>query len=268
MEPEVQLNGVVLPPSNELQRAAMFLERSCGRFLQARGSATDEGWHQYEHLHAAHSLIALIIRHVEAVATLSRTDVVLLPAAATLSRTCFEVAIRAQWLLAVEDPFVGEARYLSLLAEEESIVAALVSEGIGDEANLTARRDFRRGVESLLPDGVRVPKKPNLRQMLIELGEEERYLTYRLLSQYAHGTFFATAHYQQNLGTAKVHLENINESMWKGPLNIAFFSVGRTGSMWLERVSASQFEFVSSAWKRAVDRSISLLGSEDLLSEG
>jgi hypothetical protein len=78
-------------------------------------------------------LFNLVIRDIEAILTLARTDLVLLPSANVLARAVFEIALKAAWIVQPDDPFDREVRWLAHLAEEERLHKAL-SESVASPA--------------------------------------------------------------------------------------------------------------------------------------
>lgn len=166
------------------------------------------------------------------------------------------MSVRAQWMLAPEDPFEGESRWLTLLREEERYL-----EGVMGEGHINQRRAFRLGVESQLPDEVSRPKGGvNFRSMLDDLGKKDFYRLYKVLSQYTHGTLHATSHYQQNLGTAKTLGEWIEPSMWRSPLEISFMALADAGHLWLLRSKGRASSFLGHGWYDTVRTAIEEVG--------
>src|SRR5689334_21244387 len=99
-------------------------------------------------------------------------------------------------MLDPEDPFEREVRWLAHLREGEDyhrrITEQLSRRGAdaSNEQNMyEAIRSFRLGVEAKLPPPhLPLPKVPSLWTMLEDIGADEKYLTYRILSQFTHGT--------------------------------------------------------------------------------
>src|SRR5690242_13760108 len=108
---------VLMPITPEIALAATGLEMTIGRFIAARPDLSKLG--TYESLIEARNLFNLVVRHAEAVVVLAREDLVLLPPAMVTARSAFEIAVRAAWMVDVDDPFDGEVRWLAHLEEEE-----------------------------------------------------------------------------------------------------------------------------------------------------
>src|SRR4051812_35759214 len=107
------MTKIVMPPSRPILRAAMLLEDAVGHFLRARITLPPLG--KYESHLESLQLSYLLIRHVEAVVALARTDLVLLPSAMCCCRAAFESAIKIIWMLKPDDPFEQESRWLAHL---------------------------------------------------------------------------------------------------------------------------------------------------------
>lgn len=191
-------DSIVIPPTMEVKHAASMLYQTVPRFSKAlRGGLPIGKW---ESETEAYVKMLLVLRHVESLSILARTDLVLLPAAVVIARAAFETATGVLWMLDPEDPFEREVRWLAQLAEEEEYYERLFkksSELGGPLEDVETRRKvigkFRTDVEGALPDGYETLKRvPNFAQMLGTLGLERQYLLYMDSSQFTHGTQVAT----------------------------------------------------------------------------
>src|SRR5690349_14733468 len=111
------MENIVLPTTPEIERACELLEQFTHRVLDARKTFPSLG--EYEASIEGLNLMYLMIRNVEAVVTLAREDLVLLPSAMNLTRSVFEMAMKTIWMLAPEHPFEREIRWLAQLQTEE-----------------------------------------------------------------------------------------------------------------------------------------------------
>src|SRR5205823_454556 len=98
-------------------------------------------------------------------------------AALSASRSAFEIAVRALWLLDPKDPFGREVRWLAQLATQENYHERLAKkfEELGLDGSLhraSAKdvREFRLRVAAVLPAGYKpVQQLPNLEMMMKSL---------------------------------------------------------------------------------------------------
>src|SRR5437870_4587810 len=98
-----ETSKVLFPPTPHVLATARLLEEAVGRTLKGYSHSTLP-W-TYEADFEARTLMWLIIRNSEGVYELAKKDLVLLPAALSASRSAFEIAVRALWLLDPKDPF-------------------------------------------------------------------------------------------------------------------------------------------------------------------
>jgi hypothetical protein len=139
-----------------------------------------------------------------------------------LARAAFESCVKAIWLVAVDDRFLGEARWLARVGEEAASWRreANLMKMLGfDEAERYAQVGdeldaFRLSIEARLPEGVKVPQPPNVRDILKEIGEERKYGYYIRLSQFSHSSHRAGGLYRRGLGSAKEFREVSDEAHW------------------------------------------------------
>jgi hypothetical protein len=117
------MSNILMPPTPEILHIADSVERAIGQFLGARETIPPLG--KFESDVEALLLFTLVIRDIEAILTLARTDLVLLPSACVLARAVFEIAVKAAWMVHPDDPFDREVRWLAHLAEEERLYKAV-----------------------------------------------------------------------------------------------------------------------------------------------
>lgn len=245
------MSNIVMPPTPEILHVADLIERAVGQFLRARESIPPLG--KFESEVEALQLFTLAIRDTEAILTLARTDLVLLPSANVLARAVFEIAVKSAWMVQPDDPFDREVRWLAHLEEEERLhraVSESVTKSGGDPTlfkELHAQiRDFRTGVARALPAGyAELPGNPGVEGMLENLGQKQMYFLYRLLAQYVHGGHAATWLYRKGLGTFKRGGEFISPSAWHTPLHTAWKNLQIFGESILRSLKAKTAEFLT-----------------------
>jgi hypothetical protein len=150
------IENIVIPPTHSIREAVKEIDRAIGRYDQALASCRDIGKYEWEV--ESRLLSFLSQRNLEAILVLATKDLCLLSPALSLARNCFELAIRALWMVLPEKPFDREARFLAHLKTEEDalsrelqLMAASTSEGEYLARRVEAIRSFRLGVTSLLP---------------------------------------------------------------------------------------------------------------------
>jgi hypothetical protein len=223
---------IVQTPTTELLHACDLLDEMIGETISAK-LARRPDFGLFEAPFEANVILNLAIRHCEAIVTLGRTDLVLLPAASALARAVFEAAFRVRWLLHPTGDYDREARWLAQLAEEghlwERLATIATETGEPVPAYSAAAEKilaFRNGVRAKLPKGVEAQSRvPNLRVMMRDQGEERRYITYSLLSQVVHAGHFAGSAYRRGLGVHKELGERRFARDWPGCLRIAWWSL-------------------------------------------
>jgi len=241
---------VVIPPTQEIKDAVNLLDDLIGRFLTA-GIGLTIG--EYEADAESVNLMRLVIRHVEGVILLAKEDLVLLPAALSMARTAFELGVKINWLLQPDDPFAREARWLSQLRNGEEYykkTSDVLAKFNVDNQYFKGRekmiKEFREGITKLLPSEHKVVNKmPNLRDMLVALKDEERYVLYIHLSQYTHGSHFATEVYRKNLGTKQVFGEHIEPSNWQVPLAACWYTMATAATLVISRLNGNVSAYIT-----------------------
>jgi hypothetical protein len=97
----------ILPPTPDVLLKCELLEKQIEEFLAAK-HALSGSYRNYEAPVEALKLFNMTIRNVEAVTTLARKDLVLLPPTQLAARAAFESSVRAAWLMSPADPFERE----------------------------------------------------------------------------------------------------------------------------------------------------------------
>jgi hypothetical protein len=256
---------VIQPPSSAMHTACDLLDHAVGRFLAARECLQ---FGRYEADVEASLLFNLVLRHVESVISLARTDLTLLPAAYSVARSAFETATKAAWLVDATDPYVREGRWLAHVAEEERVYerAAERFDSPESKARFHARasrlREFRTGVQALMPKHVPIPKgNPSLEEACRSIGGEHLYSLYIYLSQFVHGGHCATSLYRQGLGTEKQIGEFITEGHWYIALRICWLSLSHPATVVLSRISGTEFEYLNPAEYAKIEAAIEAIKS-------
>jgi hypothetical protein len=246
----------IRPPTAAASAACDAIDRVVEAFIFARSQLPPS---PYEADVEAITLFNLVIRHVEGVIALARTDLVLVPPAYASARAAFETAIKAAWMVDASDPFERETRWLVHLQEEERAHQRIAERST--DATLAARstqhaksiREFREGVTQKLPAHVKLLKgNPNLADMSKSIGRENLYLLYIYLSQFAHGGHLATSLYRQHLGTLKKPGEFIAPTAWHLAFRLCWLSLHHPGNTVLSRVSQSRVNFLGPDDEKAV----------------
>ena len=230
---------------------ADLIEQAIARFFVALDAIPPLG--KFEADIESLLLFNLATSDIDAILTLARTDLLLLPAANILARAAFEIALKAAWIVQPDDPFDREVRWLAYLAEEERMLKA-IGEGAakrgGNPASFEERhrqiRDFRMGVARALPaDYSELPGNPGVEQMLENLGQKQTYTLYRVLAQYVHGGHASTWLYRRNFGTLKQIGEFISPLDWRSPLYMAWYNLQVFGESILRSLKSEVPEFVT-----------------------
>jgi hypothetical protein len=175
------MSNMVMPPTPEILHIADLIDRAIGQFLGANKTVPPLG--KFESDVEALLLSNLVIRDIEAILALARTDLVLLPSANVLARAAFEIALKAAWMVQPDDPFDREVRWLAHLAEEERLLKAVsdsAAKSGGKPAVFKQRhaqiRNFRTGVARALPAAYsELPGNPGVEGMLANLGQKQLY---------------------------------------------------------------------------------------------
>jgi hypothetical protein len=260
---------VLFPPTPAALVASNLLEEAIGYTLRGYSSTTLP-W-KYEADFEARTLMWLVIRNAEGVYELARKDLILLPAALSATRSAFEIAIRALWLLDPKDPFDREVRWLAQLQTEESFSERYAdkAEGMGlnglqHRENAKNVRNFRLAVAAKLPLGYSCIKQlPKLDEMLKNLDQPQLYTHYMTLSQFAHGTHYAGRLFRQNLGCGKNGGEFVYARDWQYPLEICFRAVTDVGSKLADVMGGSMQPFVTDAFRQKFRVALSELRNDE-----
>jgi hypothetical protein len=229
------MKNIVMPPTPDIEKACDLLENWIHSFLEARDSIPSFG--EFEAPIESLNLMYLMIRNVESIILMARHDLVVLPSAMHLARSVFEMAMKARWILSPNDVFQREVRWLAQLQTEERYFdrfAQRLSKIGVDNTDAIKIRDnisgFRLDVTDVLPQPYKpLSEIPNLADMMKDIQEEQKYITYLLLSQYSHGTHVATGTYTAGLGNDKVLGEYITPKTWEIVFSVCWYCLAKTG---------------------------------------
>jgi hypothetical protein len=154
------VSGVVRPPCAELLMVAEAIDEMITQYLMALRSVAVVG--QWEAPQHGFALSLPLIRNVEAVTVMARSDDVLVTAAWPNARVTFELSARIIWMLAPDDSYKAECRRLAFLEEYEDTerkIAREVSADVGRHTKVAIEiRDFQERVISALPSGYAAEK--------------------------------------------------------------------------------------------------------------
>jgi hypothetical protein len=219
--------SIIFNPNERILSACDHIDEGIELFLRSKDKH-QIGKFEYE----VECLINIthITRIVESILELARKDLVYIQSAFVLSRTVFETALKASWMLQPTKNMEKECRYVSQLNTEVELWNRWLKELEGVSVNsddFTHIRDsvadFSRKLASLLEDhGYKVEKLPNVREMLKSLSEQQNYKNYILLSQYTHMTHYAGNIYRKHLGSKKVLSEEVRHGDWQVVLSICW----------------------------------------------
>jgi hypothetical protein len=262
-----EMSGTVMPPTPEIESAGTLLEESIGRLLKTLYASPVSG--RYEADVESVNLLKLVIRHVESVVALASRDLVLLPSALAVTRAAFETSVKLLWMATPNDPFQREVNWLVHMKSEEDYymrVASQLARFGADEAWQEAAgriKRFRLHVTDALPEGYALPKAlPNVYEMLASLGEERRYIAYRTLCQYAHGTHFASGLYRKHLGPPRDIGEYFTPEDWWPCFAVSWYSLHTSGRRLLEIAGGNVTDFLSAEHIRKLQDAIAAIGRQ------
>lgn len=228
------------PPTPEVLAACASLDQALASLEEAILSLPSS---PYEADVEAVSLFTLVIRHVQGVLAMARSDFSLIPPANTSARAAFETSVREAWMVNADDPFVREARWLAHLQEAESANRrASIRSSSPKSAALFLKeaesiQQFREAVSGVMPK--RVPllmSVPKLPEMIASIGGENLYSLYIYLSQYAHGGHMATDLYRWHLGTQKTFGDFASPNHWYITLRLCWLSISHPANVVLSRI--------------------------------
>ena len=219
-----------LPATPRVLEMCEVLDAAIGEFLAIRRDGFRVS--AYESDSHAWALSNLLVRNVEGVAELARRDLVLLPAGYLAARSAFEAGVRLMWLLAPDDVFGRESRWIAMLGEGVEHARALtrwIEERAGDPVASRRRehalRDLHEGIRQLLIDRGHTPTGalPTFAAMCRSLDLGSMYGVYRMASQYTHATWVATELYQPAVGVGRQLGEFIDDDDWSTPMGLSWW---------------------------------------------
>ncbi|MBD1892707.1 DUF5677 domain-containing protein [Coleofasciculus sp. FACHB-SPT9] len=240
------MKNPVLSTTPEIKQASKFLEELVSKLTNVASDFIK--FQPPEKCRAdveAAYLLKLTICHVESVVSLAQQDLYLLPSAVVISRSAFETAMNALWMLEPEDPFEREVRLVAFMQKEETEFSdryinslnalgadTLESEQVRDNIKL-----FREAtISDLPPEYKSFPKIPDIRTMLRSMNRERTYPLYRILCQYVHGTHAVTWRYKTVLDNPNEIGEFLSPKEWHSLLYICGYSLEQLGCKFLIRL--------------------------------
>lgn len=224
----------IMHAPEEVLRVTTLIDKAIGRVLKASIPVRDKLTGEYEAPLEAWALLIILVRNVEAILKLAEEDLVLFPSAVVLARSAYESSVKIQWLLAPDDDFGREVRWLAQVKTEIEFLAK--GEKLLKKWTTVDSKPFRYSLETLeqfheevsksLPPGHKpMAKLPNIYDMLVSIGEEKRYHLYVTACQFSHSTHVATALYRKGLGTDKQFGEFVTPSLWNTAFKTAWYAL-------------------------------------------
>jgi len=214
---------------NALVVAADLLDEAAHRAHQLLYETPASG---FESHFEARMVAVMNVRHAEAIALLSRQGERTLSAALVVARAAYEAAGGVIWLLAPDDPFTRESRWVARMRQaarqEERIEQSLNGpRGLAEDL-----RSFSDRVAALLPGkGVaEIPEHPSARGLL-----DNSYGAYQELCRFTHADSGAVQHlYRENLGVDAIYREKSRPDLWALVLRVILWSLGAPLERYLE----------------------------------
>jgi hypothetical protein len=176
----------------------------------------------------AFNLILLAATQAIAVCTLARSSISFLPAISTLARASMEAGARSMWLLAPDDQYEREGRWLAHLETELSARKRVEMALDEDSAISSTIQDFGAAFREKLPPGTFVPARiPKFDRLLEAVGTPKKYLLYTMFSQATHATHHGTGNFRRNLGNCKSFGDFASAREWFLPLSSLWWFLAR-----------------------------------------
>jgi hypothetical protein len=209
--------NIIFSPTKEVIALCDEIDFIIGQFFDYEQNVVHG---KYESISICRLNILHSIRLLEALTELARKDLVFVQGALVISRSLFELLIKTAWILHPVRVMEKEARYVAYLETDYEFSLKMEKETAGSSKQITKRTEIKWFInalsEKIKEHGVKkIPKFPNVRDILKSLNEERKYLYFIMLSQYTHFSHYAAGLYQKNLGTAKEYEETNNLERWK-----------------------------------------------------
>ena len=264
------MSPVAVPPCPAVLLAADYLEKTCERFVATRADAP----HKYHPiLDTAITHFAYVaIRNAEGIVALARTDLVLYPAASTLARSVFEIAVRVVWLT---QPIVLQdrlSRYLGLLAEQISAQERLLArashipEALPDiQDELASLREWR----DQLVNECAAPRSsvPHFEALLNAINRPDLYGLYIVLSQFSHGGHAAADIFSRERADGSVG-DVVRLRDWFYPLAFSAFALEDACRHTIRLFGGSQSHFLPKDFRDAARAAYAALDSSTPITSG
>lgn len=259
------MEEIIMHPTLEIKKVCVLLEQLIHHFLNP---PTPYDLGEFEFKTECYILIGLIIRDVESITTLGKSDLVLLPSAMNLARSALEKAIIILWILNPDDPFNREVRWLAQIKTEEDYLARISRRmnelGVDNQEflkNKDAISKFRMEVIDVLPKPYEpLKERPDVASMMKAIGELDRYPIYSALSQYTHGTHAATGLYRKGLGIYKEIGEYTSPDSWAVILDVCKYSLVSAGGRFIQALDGDVSACFSKEILREIDDNIVIIG--------
>ena len=241
-------------PTAEIATKCDVIDRAVSALLTACKDVPEGTWRYEAHVEA-YSLFVLATRHLEGATQLARTDLNLLPPAATAVRAAFEASVRAAWLVSPADLLDREGRFVAhlkgeveYLEKQGRMLPSSSPEAKSMESRAVQISSFADSLSALLAERGRlqIAKPPNFRVCLASIGEERAYLMYNWLSQYMHSTHASTWLYRTGgLGTERRFEEAPTSEHWNGLLAVCRFAMSKPATLFLKAIGADSAELAA-----------------------
>lgn len=251
---------IVIPVTTEIMDIVKLIEEAEHRLALILQRIGPEKVGKYESEKEAFYLLILIIRNMDGFLLLAKEDLCLIAPAEALARPAFEIAIKILWILAPDDPFEREARWVAHLRGEEEtrkkVNQLLISEGKAQRKDniLENVQNFREDITNLLlQKGYKPPEQiPNVREMMKSIGEEKKYKIYVSLCQSTHGSHIATWNYRRNLGVNEITGEFIDYKDWFLGFKTIWYSLSSAGKRFLEIVGEDAKDWLTPEYEENI----------------
>ena len=168
--------------------------------------------------------------------TLARSSISFLASASSLARAAMEAGARSMWLLAPDEPFEREVRWLAHLENEVNVRKRLEGALGQDDTGSSTVRAFSAAVRDKLSPGTLVPTQvPKFDALLKAVGAAEKYSVYTYLSQSAHATHHGAGIFRQHLGATKTFGDFASAEDWWLPLSTLWWFLAMPLASFSER---------------------------------
>ena len=240
-----------MKPTFEILQLTSLIEEGLTTFVE-KTSTIEIG--KYESVVESRIILNLCLRYFESINLLAKNDFVNLPSAMVLGRSLFESAINILWILHPDNIFECESRFLARLKKYEDWISDQIKffnlQKWNSDAFINQKEQINHFIialeKLLLEKGQRLTQVPNFRAMLKTIGEERKYLYYKLLSGFIHGGYYATTVYRKNLGWCKEFGEFIDVNDWKLIYSVTWPVFEISSELFIEKATFSRIKNIYS----------------------